>query len=316
MIQNSLLSLAKPFAFSAVLALASVAGSANAAAPMQKTSAPGFYRMLLGDFEVTVLLDTNSPWPSIVSDLFPELNAEQVEAMQKLTKLQLPADFSTNTGKQLVLVDTGSGSSSQAEFSGHLLENMAAAGYKPEQVDEIYITHFHEDHVGGLSENGKRVFPNAIIRADQREIDGYTAAADKGRADAKRVMAKLAPYLANKQVKSFDGATRLIAGIRSIPAYGHSYGHSFYAVESQGKKLVLWGDFVVLDALQLGIPGLIPPGEADPKAGIAMRAKVFKEAEQQGYLIGAAHVSFPGLGRLRGDAKSYSWVSADYVRLP
>ena len=54
---------------------------------------------------------------------------------------------------------------------GNLLANLKASGYQPEQVDEIYITHMHGEHVGGLSADGKPVFANAMVRTAQREAD-------------------------------------------------------------------------------------------------------------------------------------------------
>jgi glyoxylase-like metal-dependent hydrolase (beta-lactamase superfamily II) len=54
------------------------------------------------------------------------------------------------------LIDTG---------AGRLVTNLRASGYQPEEVDEIYITHMHLDHVGGLTLNSQRVFPNAVVRA-------------------------------------------------------------------------------------------------------------------------------------------------------
>ena len=74
--------------------------------------------------------------------------------------------FLVNTGSKLVLVDTGAGSTMGAT-TGKLVANLKASGYKPEQVDEIYITHMHGDHIGGLTADGKRVFPNAVVRAAQ-----------------------------------------------------------------------------------------------------------------------------------------------------
>ena len=77
-----------------------------------------------------------------------------------------------NTGTKLVLVDAGGGSKFYGRVLGRLSDNLRAAGYQPDQVDEVYITHMHSDHVGGLMAGDKLAFSNAIVRADQREA-GY-----------------------------------------------------------------------------------------------------------------------------------------------
>ncbi len=289
-----------------------------AAAPMVPTQAPAYYRMMLGRFEVTALLDENSPWPSTVEDLFPKLAEPLKSALRKRTLLQPSYDFSTiaflvNTGQRLILVDTGGLGSSPTY--GQLFANLRAAGYRPEQVDDILITHMHPDHVGGLSDGAKRMFPNAVVHADRRELAQWQRAAGKGNTTAKAIVAKLAPYVDSGKYQTFDGDTELFAGVRSRAAYGHSDGHSFYAIESEDKRLMLWGDFVVNDKLQFEQVDLDPPGEKDMAAGVALRRTMFGEASEQGYLVGGAHFGFPGLGRVRAIEGRFVWVPVDYAAL-
>src|SRR5579859_5104455 len=140
----------------AVAALSSA--PVSAAAPMAKTNAPGFYRIMLGDFEVTALNDgtTELPWDHI-------LTAPPEQTDQTLAKSYLKSPLETsfngflvNTGSKLVLIDTGAGTLF-APTLNKLAANLKASGYQPEQVDEIYITHMHADHIGGLVSDGKAV---------------------------------------------------------------------------------------------------------------------------------------------------------------
>jgi glyoxylase-like metal-dependent hydrolase (beta-lactamase superfamily II) len=146
--------------------------SALAAAPMVKTQ-PGFYRMMLGDFEVTALNDCVVSYP--VSTM---LNATAKQIKDGLAEMHLDAPvgmsynaFLINTGSKLVLIDTGTGGRLDDDPGfhgcGHLLANLRAAGYQPDQVDEIYITHVGPDHVGGLTIGKERTFPNAIVLGDR-----------------------------------------------------------------------------------------------------------------------------------------------------
>lgn len=304
-----------------VMVLFIVFGDVYAAAPMQKSSGSAWHRQMLGAFEITALLDTNSPWPSALADLFPQLSKTQIAALQCKTGLRLPVEFSSNvflvnTGKKLILFDAGAGKNPQEEFSGKLLENLRAAGYRPEQIDDIYLTHFHMDHVGGLSDEGRRVFVNATIHADKNEFSQWQTRANNAEASAQKVMAKLAPYISAGRSQSFAGASELLPGLRSESAYGHTQGHTFYALKSQGQKLLLIGDFLLLDKVQLSLLDLAPPSEPDAAAGIALHKQFYADAANTGLLLGGAHLAFPGLGRIhRGDG-AYRWIAADYVRLP
>src|SRR4029450_3271143 len=91
--------------------------------------------------------------------------------------------FLVNTGTKLVLIDAGAGTL-LGPHTGDLLNNLRAAGYRPEQVDEIYFTHMHVDHVGGLMVGGQRAFPNAIGGGDKRETDYWLREANMNAAPA------------------------------------------------------------------------------------------------------------------------------------
>src|SRR5580658_2962445 len=133
----------------AVCALAFLCGtSALAAAPQLKTQAPGWYRMMLGDFEVTSLND--GTFPMDVDKVLSNVTPKQLDEDLSRSFLTKPVEesvngFLINTGTKLVLVDTGAGTFFGPTL-GKLVANLQASGYRPEQVDEIYITHMHPDH--------------------------------------------------------------------------------------------------------------------------------------------------------------------------
>ncbi|MEJ6000413.1 MBL fold metallo-hydrolase [Paucibacter soli] len=303
-----------------MLALAATLPAAQAAAPMAKTQAPGFYRLMVGELEVTALLDANDPWPEAIDELFPALSAEQKTSLRQRTQAQPGNDFSTiaflvNTGKKLILIDAGGRGSSMAGY-GQLFGNLKAAGYAPEQVDDVYITHMHPDHVFGLAEGEQRAFPNAVVHADAHELPQWQVAAAKGNKTAQAIVAKLAPYIAAKRYQPFDGDTRFSPELRAVARYGHTEGHSFYIIESRGQRLQFWGDFVVNDKVQFELPDAVPPGEKDAAQGIAMRRQEYAAAAHSGELIAGAHFSFPGIGRLRSLGPNYIWVPVDYAAMP
>ena len=309
----------KPFAIAAAAALL-LSGAAHAAAPQVKTQAPGFHRLMVGDFEVTALSDGTVALP--VDKILTNTTPAKVAAAFKKAGLALPAETSVNgylvnTGAKLVLVDTGAAGLFGPTL-GNLLANLKAAGYEPEQVDEIYITHMHPDHVGGLMAGDKLVFPNAVVRADQKDVDfwlskkNFAAAPESAKGFFQGAMASLNPYVDAGKFKPFDGDTELVPGIRSHAAHGHTAGHNTYIVESQGQKLVMWGDLMHVAAVQFADPKVTIQFDTDPKAAAAARQAAYAEAAKSGYLVAGAHLSFPGIGRVRAEGQGYAWMPLNY----
>jgi glyoxylase-like metal-dependent hydrolase (beta-lactamase superfamily II) len=311
-------------AAAALLATALLPLAVRAEAPMVKTQAPGYYRHMLGDFEVTALLDGTMKLP--VLQLLTRATPQQLSAALKRgylkEQVETPVNaYLVNTGSKLVLIDTGTGGNFGSK--PELLDNLRAAGYKPEQVDEIYITHMHGDHVGGLMAQGALAFPNAVLRIDKKDTDFWLSEAVMNRAPEavrgffKASMAAVNPYIAAQRLKTFEGATELVPGIHAMPTYGHTPGHTIYRIESKGETLVLWGDLMHVAAVQFDNPNVAITFDIDSNKAVAERRQAFAEAAKKGWLVGVAHVSFPGLGHLRpGPAKQgYTWVPLNYSTL-
>lgn len=305
------------------LVLAS-AGAAQAAGPMAKGQAPGWYRMMLGDFEVTALSDGTVKLP--VDKLLTNVKPATVEALLARSYLKPPVETSVNgylvnTGSKLVLIDAGAAGLFGPTL-GRLLGNLKASGYQPEQVDEVYLTHMHPDHVGGLMADGKMAFPNAVVRAHTREgaywlsPANLEAAPADGKGFFQGAMAALNPYVVAGRVKPFDGETELVPGVRALPAIGHTPGHTVYVVESQGQKLVVWGDLMHVAAVQFAQPAVTINFDLDSEAAAPQRQKHYADAARGGYFVAVAHVSFPGIGQLRADGRGYDWIPANYVSAP
>ncbi len=300
-----------------------LASAAHAAAPQVKTQAAGYYRVMLGEFEVTALSDGTVALP--VDTLLTNTTKAKSDKTLARNFLKSPVETSVNaylinTGTKLVLVDTGAAGLFGPTL-GRLAESLKSAGYQPEQVDEIYITHMHPDHVGGLMAGEKMAFPNAVVRADKRDADFWLSQAnlDKAPAEGKGffqgAMASLNPYVAAGKFKPFDGNTELAPGIKAMAAPGHTPGHSLYVVESGGQKLVLWGDLMHVAAVQFAEPSVTIAFDTDSKNAAVQRKRAYAEAAKQGYLVGSAHLSFPGLGHLRAEGKGYTFVPVNYSGL-
>ena len=299
-------------------------GAAQAAAPLVKTQAPGYYRMMLGDFEVTALSDGSLPLP--VDKMLTNTTPARSNAALARSFLKSPVETSVNaylinTGAKLVLVDTGTANLFGPTL-GKLGANLKAAGYSPEQVDEVYITHMHADHVGGLMDGDKLAFPNATVRAGKPDADYWLSQAnlDKAPADAKGffqgAMASINPYIKAGKFQPIEGDTELTPGIKASAAHGHTPGHTIYVVESRGQKLVLWGDLMHVAAVQFDNPAVTIQFDVDSKSAAAQRKKAYAEAAKQGYWVASAHLSFPGIGHLRQQGAGYGFVPVNYSAAP
>ena len=303
-----------------LLVCSALAVPANAAAPMVQAAQPGHYRMMLGEFEVTALSDGTVDLSFV--ELLTNTTAARVRAALARAYLKDPVETSVNaylinTGTKLVLIDAGAGKLFGPTL-GKFVASLQAAGYKPEQVDEVYITHMHADHVGGLTADGKAVFPNAIVRAEQKDADFWLSKANLDKAsDADKpffqgAMLSMEPYVAAGRFKPFSGDTELVPGIRAVVTRGHTPGHAIYVVESKGQKLVLLGDLMHIAAVQFPEPGVTIKFDTDSKTAAMKRKAEFAAAAKNGYWIGAAHLPFPGIGHLRADGKGYDWVPANF----
>lgn len=295
-----------------------------AAAPQVKTQGPGFYRIMLGGFEVTALLDGTHPFPidTVVEDV-PK--AEIARDLQR-DFLQAPVQgsinaFLINTGSKLILIDSGAGVL-YGDCCGKLVSNLRSAGYRPEQVDEVLLTHLHKDHVGGVISNGAMTFPNAVVRTSRIEADYWLNPANKSKAPAflssffDAAIASVAPYVAAGRFKPFRGDVELDPGIRAIALPGHTPGHTGYLVESESKKLLVWGDIVHVASIQLQNPKASVEYDTDAAAAQRSRRYAFEFAAKKHYLVGAAHIAFPGLGHIRANGTTYDWVPVNYESAP
>ncbi|MCS4504936.1 MBL fold metallo-hydrolase [Arhodomonas aquaeolei] len=306
------------FALAAIIPLA-FAQAAPAATPTPDTRNPGYYHVQVGAFQVTALSDGTVELPM---DKLLHAPEDEVRAALKAHFLSAPTETSVNgylinTGDELVLVDTGAGSLFGPTL-GNLVDSLETAGYRPAQVDEVYLTHMHPDHLGGLTRDGERVFPNAVVRADRDDSAYWLDPANMEKAPEgqkgmfKGAMASLKPYREAGAFEPFDDGTELAPGIHAQPAPGHTPGHTTYRLESDGEAMVLWGDLMHAAAVQFDHPEVAIDFDSDPEQAIASREAAYEKAAETGVLVAGAHLPFPGIGHIRADGQGYEWFPVNY----
>lgn len=304
-----------------VLSVGAFPQAAIAAAKPVGGQAPGYYRMPVGRFEVTALLDGTHPFPS--DKVAVNAKPGQVDAL--LAAQFLPPAFEgminaflVNTGDRLVLIDTGAGNL-YGKDGGGLVAAIRAAGYTPDQVDDIFITHLHEDHAGGLVLDGKPVFANAIVHVSKRDADFWLNDANQGRVDDllkpffPAIQKVVAPYVAAGRFKPFDGDAPLLPGLTPIAAPGHTPGHNFYLLQDGGDSLLFWGDTVHMQPVQFADPDIAIRYDWNAAMAVAARKAILARASANHWWVAGAHISFPGIGHIVADADHYRWVPANYT---
>jgi glyoxylase-like metal-dependent hydrolase (beta-lactamase superfamily II) len=280
---------------------------------------PEINRFKVGSFEVLVVKDgaraSGAPGETFGTN-------QPAETVGKLLQDNfLPADqfvnsFSPaliNTGSDVVLFDTGFGESGRAGGNGRLLQGLAAAGYAPDDVTVVVLTHMHGDHIGGLMENGAPAFPKARYVMGQVEYDFW---ADEKRVGTpaegghKGVLTNVKP-LAEKASFIGDGAS-VVPGITAIAAFGHSPGHLIFNVESDGKQLVLAADTANHFVLSLQKPDWEVKFDMDKAAAAASRKKVFDMIATDRVAFLGYHMPFPAVGYAEKLDTGYRFVPKAY----
>jgi len=311
--------------FAASALFLSVAGVSTLAAaesiPPVGTQVPGYFRVAVGDFEVTALFDGyNDLAPSLLLNMDGK-NIRTLLSHQAINTPNVQTTFNAfliNTGKHVVLVDTGAGQCIGAT-AGDLVDNMRAAGYAPEQVDSIFLTHMHLDHVCGLVDgSGKALFPKATVYASAPEVDYWldeTAAAKAPEGAREYFMIaqrSVAPYKAEGRFKTFVPPESPLPEVHTQLVPGHTPGSTAYSLSSKGQNIMFIGDMIHNAAVQFDHPEVAIRFDSDPKKAVNIRESVFAQLAKNGSWVAAAHLPFPGIGHITSNAKNFHWVPAPY----
>ena len=292
---------------------AAIAPPLFAAAPLAGGGTVGVHRMRLGQFEVTTLLDGFIELPGTVLQGDAETIRRALDNAKAAPPFRTAVNaFLVNTGSKLVLIDCG-GAKMLGPTAGRLPQALAAAGISPEQVDEVYITHMHGDHLhGAVTPEGTKLFPNAVLRIAKLDVDYWgspavEAAAPEGQ-KGRFVAAKRAMAAYGDRLQSFELGAELTPGIRSVSGVGHTPGHSCYLVSSGDAKLLLLGDTLHVAPVQFARPEITVMFDFRQDQARSRREELFAMAAREDMLIGAVHLPFPGIGKLRSrDGGGYAY---------
>jgi glyoxylase-like metal-dependent hydrolase (beta-lactamase superfamily II) len=292
---------------------------------LQSSGNSGIYRFKLGSFELISLSDGVLEVPAAL--FAGNATAEQLTAVLKegFQSEKLTPDCNilyVNTGKNKVLIDTGSGSFAPAKTVGKLLATLEEAQINPNEIDTIIITHAHGDHIGGLVDRtGKSAFSNARFYISRSEHDFWTqpnVSLPKIKIDPEAQQKMIST--AQQQLKAirdrltlFDVDREIIPGITAIAASGHTPGQVALRITSGEMSMTHTADVVHIHTINLWNPDWQPVFDADPTEAVNTRKQILGKIASDRELMFAYHFPFPGIGHIRPRTEGgFSWESVNW----
>jgi glyoxylase-like metal-dependent hydrolase (beta-lactamase superfamily II) len=314
--RREVLKLAAGAASVAALGAAGLPTAALASAPMLGVLRPTIYRFKLGNFEVTNIFDGYLPQASLHPAYGSNQPVEAVQALATANGLSMRSENPyvptlLNTGKELILFDAGN-HKSRAPTTGHLPTLLVTAGYKPEQVDIVVITHGHVDHIGGLMTDGKPTYPNARIIFGEVEFDFWKKGVvrDMRKQNLQLFNQVAAPFAEKATFLKPEG--EVATGIRAVHAFGHSPGMLAIHVESNNQRLLIWADVANHYVMSIQQPEWHFAGDDMRDEAIATRKRIFDMVSTDKLPVVGFHMPFPSIGFVEKAGAGYRWVPASY----
>jgi glyoxylase-like metal-dependent hydrolase (beta-lactamase superfamily II) len=281
------------------------------------------HRFHLGSFRCSVVSDgqMQPPWEPPWDEFFgpdtgvpaEELAAALAEEGQRRRGVALGYNcLCVETEDGTVLIDTGLGKSFQgygpelAPQVGRLGDALSAADIDERDISTVILTHLHQDHVRGAIWSGEPTFPNArhvVAAAEAAYWEGSEARAEL--ADHASV-ARAALAIIAGRLERVEIDTQVLPGIRAIAATGHTPGHMAVMLSSAGERLLCMGDSFY-DSIQLRRPAWWTRYDLEPRPSVATRQRLAAWAADEGFLVHAYHLPFPGLGRIERSGQAFAW---------
>ena len=214
------------------------------------------------------------------------------------------------TADKVLLFDTGA-SSNFGPGSGLLPKSLAEAGIDPATVTDVFISHLHGDHIGGVvTTDGALSFPNATVHISKaewkflQEVPMETAKA-MGLGNRDAIVAAIKP-----KVAAFEASAEIVPGVvKAVDIKGHTPGHSGYKISSGAESILYIGDTAHNYIISVQKPDWTIAFDSDAPTAQKSRAALIAESAASGQRIFAVHFPFPGIGKFEKKDDHYVWVA-------
>lgn len=222
--------------------------------------------------------------------------------------------FLVRDGERLILID--SGPAGGIGDTGRLPDALKHLDLRPADIDAVILTHLHFDHISGLVAGGRKVFQNAEVYADRRDVAHWTDPAKRSAApdflkssfDASSELVRLYPNL-----NRIDGKREIAPGISIVDLTGHTPGHIGVRISDGPDSLLMVADMLFHPAVHPAAADVGFVFEQDPAAALKMRQRFLPMAAEEGALVAATHMPFPGLGLISRDRGELRWIPTDWA---
>jgi glyoxylase-like metal-dependent hydrolase (beta-lactamase superfamily II) len=291
--------------FAAILALAGAMATAAPAPAAAATPVAQFQAFKIGSYSAVALKDGTLEMPVDGKSFVLGQSNESVGAVLK--EGGAPADhfeFSiqpllVHAGKHVLLFDTGVGNW-YGDIGGKLPDSMKAAGEKPASVTDIFISHAHGDHIGGLiTPSGALAFPNATIHISAPEWNWLSNLTEtQAKNMAIQHVTTFVSTIKPKVVPFQPGANLLPGIVKAVELKGHTPGHSGYLIGTGGDSVLVFGDAMHSFAVSVGKPSWLVAFDSDQQQGAATRVTLVNDSAASGQRLYSEHFPFPGLGKI------------------
>lgn len=252
------------------------------------------YTITVGNVEVLSVMDGYSAKrdPTVT---FPETDIAQWQEFPEIMDAnnQIQSRYGSvvirSQGK-VIIVDTGM----QTDPGGELLSDMSAKGVAADDIDIVFLTHLHPDHVGWNLTNGQPTFPNARYLAPRSDY-AYWSQPDV-LAEAAHVREQVMPLNALNLIDLFDDDYKVTDELITVPTPGHTPGHTSLLIASAGERAFVLGD-VAHSPAQAHYTDWNPMFDIQPDISRPTRHSVLDMLESEGTLVSSGHFPNPGFGR-------------------
>src|SRR6201988_3641671 len=289
------------------------------APPAGEKAQPSFYRFKLGTIEITVVSDGTVSFPAetLWGDRAEDARGLLTSTFQPPSPVGLQINTTlVNTGDKLMLIDAGCGVDKfQKNTTGRLLGNLASAGYAPDDIDMILLTHAHFDHLWGISDgkNASLLFPSTEFVASEAELAFWSDPELPSKVPAKQqpVITQTNLKLASPRLRQIKAGAEVAPGVTTLDTAGHTPGHMSVHISSGREEMLLTGDVVADPEIGFLHPEWAFGFDLDVPLATKARMAFLDRAAADKTLVGSYHLPFPGFGHVVREGSGYRWLPAD-----